>query len=326
MGKRDEMPYVGVDLGGTNIQAGVLSAKNKTLARVAVKTKAETGSDQVIRRVVKAVDEAIAEAGLKKADVGGMGIGAPGAINVKKGLVIEAVNLRWKNYPLAEVLRETLKMPVTVDNDVNVGAWGEHQEGAAKGFDDMLGVFVGTGIGGGLVLKNKLCHGHFMTAGEIGHTVMRADAPLGRRTLENLASRTAVVNLLTQLIKSNHPSVLLELSGGDLTKVRSRLLSEAIAKNDPLAVDVVRQSAVYVGVAVANVVTMLSLPCVVIGGGLASALGQRYVDWVRAAFKEHVFPRELHACKVVATKLHDDAGWVGAALLARQRLADDAKM
>lgn len=320
---KKELCCVGIDLGGTNIQAGVLSPKDRLLARGSVKTKAEAGSAAVVQRIVDLIDQVIADAGLERRHIRAVGVGAPGAINVHKGVVIEAVNLRWNQFPLAARLEKALGLPVTLDNDVNVGTWGEQQMGAARGVENVLAVFVGTGVGGGLVLGGELYHGVHLTAGEIGHTVLRADAPLGRRTLENVGSRTAVVNLLTQLMNSNHRSIVSELTGGDLSKIRSKVLAEALAKNDPLVTNVVRQSAWYVGVAAANVVTLLSLPCVVIGGGMASALGTTYLRWVREAFMEVVFPRQLRSCKVLLTRLHDDAGVIGAALLARRRVTDN---
>lgn len=322
---KQERAFIGVDLGGTNIQAGVLGGKGQLLARGSVKTKAEGGSKAVIRRIADLVEQVIADSGIRRSRLGGLGIGAPGAIDITRGVVIEAVNLRWNNYPLARELSKATGLAVTVDNDVNMGTWGEHQLGAGRGQSDMLGIFVGTGIGGGLVLNGELYHGRLMTAGEIGHEVIRADAPLGRRTLENVASRTAVVNLLTQLIQANHKSLLVDLTGGDLTKIRSKVLAEALEKRDELTVSVVRQAATYVGIAAANAVTLLSLPCVVIGGGMASALGRPYLEWVREAFMERVFPRKLRKCRVVLTRLHDDAGVVGAALLARQRLTDNSR-
>ncbi len=320
---KKELHYIGIDLGGTNIQGGVLGARGRLVHRASMKTKAEAGSDAVLKRIVDLTQELIAGARIKRSSIGGLGIGAPGAIDIRRGVVLEAVNLRWSNFPLARVLSRKLKLPVTVDNDVNVGAWGEQQMGAAVGHDDMLGIFVGTGIGGGLVLGGKLYHGHYLTAGEVGHESIRADAPLGRRTLENVASRTAVVNLLTQLIAANHRSILPQLTGGDLSKIRSKVLAEALAKRDELTTNVLKQSATYVGTAAANAVTLLSLPCVVIGGGMASALGRPYLEWVRTAFMERVFPRQLRRCKVVLSKLGDDAGVVGAALLARERLTDN---
>jgi len=318
--KTKDRYYVGVDLGGTNVTAGVLDAKGKIVGREKTKTKADKGEDDVMERIARVVEESINESGLDKSKIGGVGIGAPGAVDVKKGIVINAVNLRWNYFPLAERLSEMVSLPVTLDNDVNVGAWGEYRAGAGKGFDELLAIFVGTGIGGGLVLNGDLHHGFFGTAGEIGHTVVEPNAGRGRRTLENLASRTSIANLLADLIRSNHESALTEITEGKLDKIRSGALSKAMDKKDALTREVIEKAAHYVGIAAANMVTVLSLPCVVLGGGLTEAVGDQFVKWVRDSFDDFVFPPELRECKIVASKLGDDAGVVGAGMLAMDRL------
>ncbi len=322
MAKNDKA-YVGIDLGGTNIQAGVLDAKGKLLKTNKTKTKAESGSDSVVKRIADLTRDLLADAGVELKQIGGLGIGAPGAVNHKTGLVINAVNLRWNNYPLADALKKELGVPVVVDNDVNVGAWGEYKAGAGKGHDDMMAVFVGTGIGGGFVLNGELYHGSLLTAGEIGHTVIRGDAPLGQRTLENLGSRANIVNQLQQLIQSNHKSVISDMTDGDMSKVKSRILADAFSQGDPLTRQVIGQAGHYLGVTVANVVTLLSLPCVVVGGGLTEALQDNWIALIREVYEKYVFPQELSACKIVASELGDDAGIMGAALLAKQRLELD---
>ena len=295
---------------------GSLVVDGKVTHRDDLKTKAAEGPDAVVRRLCKVCDKVLADAGLSRKDVAALGIGAPGAIDIKKGVVLKAVNLGWNDFPLAKVLSKALGLAVTLDNDVNVGAWGEHQASAGKGFDDLFAVFVGTGIGGGLIINNQIYHGVHHTAGEIGHTLLRADAGLGRRSVEDLASRTNIVNLLVQLIRGGRPSVVPELVDGDLTRVRSKVLAQALKKQDPLTVEVTQQAAAYIGMAIANVVTLMSLPCVVVGGGATQAMGTTWMDWIRQAFDAYVFPEELRSCKIVASTLQDDAGLLGAALLA----------
>ncbi len=322
-------PFLGVDLGGTNIQCGLVGQSDKgepeVLTRAGTKTRADKGSDAVIDRIVKLARKVLDNAGVKAEQVGGLGIGAPGAIDMGKGVVLRAPNLGWDNFPLGKRLKEEMKLEVVVDNDVNVGAWGEFKAGAARAFDSSLAVFVGTGIGGGLIFDGKLFHGHHTTAGEIGHTVIKAGAGLGRRTMEDLASRTNMVKHITTLIEAGHPSKMVELTGGDMTKVRSKLLATAFKKKDPLTVKVVQEAAAIVGVGIANAVTLLSLPCVVVGGGATEALGEPWMDLIRKSFREHVFPAELRDCKIVASQLQDDAGVMGAALLARDRVLNELK-
>ena len=318
MAKRSRgTPYLGVDLGGTNIQAGIVR-DNHVVERDSVKTRAADGADAVIDRIVKLCTGLADAHGIGLDDVAAAGIGAPGAINVETRTVSLAVNLGWRDVPLGKLLEKRLGLPVTVDNDVNVGVWGERAAGAARGFDDVLGIFVGTGIGGGLVLDGKIVHGRFMTGGEIGHTVMRADAPLGRRTLEDLAPRTNIVRHLLHLIDTGHPSELLDIADGDRERIRSKVLSKALQRKDALTLEVVRDAAHYVGVAAANAVTLLSLPCVVIGGGLTEACGPAWIKAIREGFNTHVFPPHLaDDVKLVASTLGDDAGVLGAADLAR---------
>ncbi|WP_428386388.1 ROK family protein [Mucisphaera sp.] len=308
---------LGVDLGGTNIQAGLLGPDNKLITRDSTKTKADEGAEKVLSRIVKLCDGILDEAKVSKGDVAGLGIGAPGALDIENGVVREAVNLRWRDFPLAKKLGELVGMPVLIDNDVNVGAWGEYHAGAGKTGQDMLAVFVGTGIGGGLILNGKLMHGHFGTAGEIGHTTISAHSSIGRRTVENLASRNSMVLLLAKLIGANHSSSLVEATGGDLSKIRSKILAQAVKQEDPLTLEVVSHAAEIVGISIANTVTLLSLPQVVVGGGVTEALGNAWMKRITDAFERHVFPHELRDCKIMASKLGDDAGVIGAALLAR---------
>ena len=317
----DNSPYLGLDLGGTNIQGGVV-VDGKVIVRDSTKTKSAEGSEAVIKRILKLCDGLVDKADLKKGDIAGLGIGAPGAVDHRSGTVIKAVNLGWEDYPLAKVLGKEVKWPVTVDNDVNVAAWGEYRAGAAKKLkkvDSLLAVWCGTGVGGGLVLNDKLFHGARFTAGEIGHTIVRSGAGRGRRTLEDLAGRKNVVELLTRLMQTGHPSAMHDIIDGDFGRIRSKALAAALQEDDPLTTELLKEAATTVGHAIASTVTLLSLPAVVLGGGVSDALGDRWAKWVRNAFDDAVFPEVLRSTEVVAGVLGDDAGVVGSALLAQER-------
>jgi len=161
---------IGVDLGGTNIGAGVVDLDGKVSGYDRMKTKAELGGDAVVERIIKCIEKACEAGGIKPQDAVALGVGAPGTCNLHTGVVHHATNLRWIDFPLGQKLNEALDIPIVVDNDVNVGAWGEYRAGAGKGgqLQDMLSVFAGTEIGGGLVLNGQLYHGHGMSAGELG--------------------------------------------------------------------------------------------------------------------------------------------------------------
>lgn len=314
-------PVIGIDLGGTNMQIGVVNPANQIIGRTKKKTKADEGQDAVIGRIVNGIEEACQEAKVKVDDLAAIGIGAPGGIDHKKGVVMEAPNLRWNDVPLAKILSAKLKnRPVVVDNDVNVAVYGENKLGAGNNASDVLGVWVGTGVGGGLVLNGKLYQGGFGTAGEIGHTVLFPGAAMGNRKLEENCSRKFIVLRLARLIRANNPSMLTDIAGGDdkIETVGAGAVAEAYKKGDALVKTVVDESADLMGIAIAHSVTVLALPLVILGGGLTEALGDAYVKRVQASVRAAAFPERCKSVKVVATRLEDDAGLLGAALLARE--------
>lgn len=320
-------PYIGIDLGGTNMQIGVVSPDGKLLSQTKKKTKSEEGYEGVLERISEGVGEACAGAGLTPANIGGIGIGAPGVINPHEGKVVVAVNLRWTNKPLAEDLAKKLKTKVLVDNDVNVAVYGENTVGSGKNSKNLLGVWVGTGIGGGLILGGQLHYGHFFSAGEIGHIVLFPFHPLGSRTLENNASRTNVSNRIIKLINANYRSKLTAELGNDPEKWSREVKSKLIAQHyrggereDDLVVRVVDDAAEMIAVAIANTVTLLSLERVVLGGGLTEACGKPFVERVAMHTREMVFPKICQDVEIVASKLEDSAGIYGAAMLAMDRL------
>jgi len=312
-------PFIGIDLGGTNIQIGVVDAAHKVIGESRKKTLADEGFEAVIGRLVGGVEKACADAGITVGDCAGLGIGAPSPVDPATGTVIHAVNLRWNNVPLADILRKHLGLPVFVGNDVDVAVFGEWRCGAGKGVNDLLGIWLGTGVGGGLILRGELYTGHFHSAGEIGHVTLIPNAAFGSRSLEQNCSRTSVARRLEFLIKANNPSMITELTGGDLGEIKSKVIAKAYEAGDKLTHAVVDDVAHLVGVAAASAVTLLSLPRVVIGGGLTEALGEAFVSRIRHSCRAAAFPPKAKAVDVVASKLEDNAGVIGSALLARER-------
>jgi glucokinase len=314
---------VGVDLGGTNMQIGVVDGEGKIIGRCKRKTKAHEGRDTVIKRLVEGVWRAMDDAKTTRERLFGVGVGAPSAVDFDRGVVIKAGNLGWEDLALRDILMRELGaretgVRVALDNDVNVAAWGEAQLGAARGRTNMLAVWVGTGVGAGLVLDGRLWRGPRHTAGEIGHVVLFPGGQPGFMTVEDICSRTGIVNAIRRLLPMHPESVLHRLlaeKADETGSIGSSTIARAYEKDDELARKVVDKSAEFLGVAIANIVTMLSIDCVVLGGGVTEALGEPFVARVRRSFDRTVFPSVLRKTDIVASSLNDDAGVLGAAML-----------
>lgn len=316
-------PLIGIDLGGTNMQIGVVSPDMKLLGSAKRKTKPDEGLEGVLGRLLNGVEEACEQAKVAVADLGVIGIGAPGAVDHEKGIVIEAVNLRWNDVDLADILHKRLKVRAVIDNDVHAAVVGENRLGAGKNADNLLGVWVGTGIGGGLILNGQLYYGAYGSAGEIGHTIFHPNMALGERTLENMCARSSIVERLVRLIKANHKSKLTAEVGDEWDKIKSKTLAKFYhngEKPDKLVCEVIDFAARDLGIAIANIVTTLSLGRVVLGGGLTEALSKPFVERVEASAREHAFPAKCRKVDVVESQLADNAGVFGAAMIAIERL------
>jgi glucokinase len=310
-------PFAGVDLGGTNIQIGIVSPENEVSGRVKLKTRASEGVDAVLDRLEEGVRTACEEVGVGVDDLGGVGVGAPGAVDPLRGVVGIAVNLGWRDVPLAKLLGDRLGVPVSIENDVNAAVYAEWRMGAGRGADHLLGVWLGTGVGGGLVLNGQLHEGHFLSAGEIGHIVLRPESER-RRTVEDLCSRTAVVKRIAKAIEDGRESIVDELTKGNPGKAKSKVIGKAWEAGDELVLEIAEETAGYLGLAIANIVTLLSIERVVLGGGLGEVLGQTFADMVAERAREYVFPEAAKAMQVVPSDLEDNAGLLGAAECARE--------
>ncbi|HYD02420.1 MAG TPA: ROK family protein [Phycisphaerales bacterium] len=314
-------PVIGIDLGGTNMQIGVVDAAGtgRVIGRAKKKTRAAEGFKAVLARMAEGVEEACKDAGIPVRTLAGIGIGAAGAVEPGTGVILQAPNLRWTNAPLARTLKQHTGRPVFVTNDVRAAIIGEHTHGAGKGATHLMAVWLGTGIGGGLILNNTVYPGFFNTAGEIGHICILPGGPPGGRSFENLCSRTAIADRIVRLIRTGRSSVVSRITDGDLSEIKARVIGEAFRKRDPLVCEVVDNAARSIGTTLAGLSSALSLQRIVIGGGLAEALGEPLVRAIRSAHHEAVYPHILRRTEIVRTKLEDDAGVVGAAVFAHRK-------
>ncbi|HUY13952.1 MAG TPA: ROK family protein [Terriglobia bacterium] len=325
MGQKPEA-IAGIDLGGTSIKALIVDGKYKILAAVKRKTKATAKADPLIDEIASVVEEASKQAGLKVKDLFAVSIGAPGTIDTKRGIVLEAPNLGWKDVKLADELKKLLSVPILVDNDVNVGVVGEHALGAGEKVSELVGIFVGTGIGGGIIIHGELYGGGRGGAGEIGHTVILADGPAcscgHRGCAEALASRTAMERDVLDAIKGGQKSVVPKiLKEKEKDRITSSVIQAAIEQKDAVMTEVFKRAQHYLGILVANMVNLLDPERVVIGGGLAERFGEDFVAPIRqTAYEYFLHGRDAKRIKVLPGALGDKSGALGAAVLAHKRL------
>ncbi|MDH7504048.1 MAG: ROK family protein [Verrucomicrobiota bacterium] len=315
---------VGVDLGGTKILAGVFDQKLNCLGSAKLSTKAGRGPDAVIERVARCVKDAIDECDLQMKQVIGVGVGAPGASDPVAGRVIFAPNLDWRDVPLKKELEKQLGVPVFIENDCNIQALGVHAKEFKGKPQHLVGIFIGTGIGAGLILDGKLYSGFNRTAGEIGHMVLEVGGPKcncgNRGCFEALASRTAIFKRIQSAVKDGQKTILTEILEGHLKDMRSGDLRKAIRRGDKLVEKIVEEAAEYTGIAVANVINLLNPEVVVLGGGVMDALEDEMLAIIVETAHDNAMPGTDKGIEIVASKLGDEAGITGGAVLAKQNL------
>jgi glucokinase len=310
--------WVGIDLGGTKIYAVVFDGAG-VLAEAKTKTPTQGGP----LAVVDAMASVVRDLGPIE-DLAGVGVGAPGVVDAYEGTVREAPNLHgWMEpFGVADALSAALGgVPVAVDNDVNVGTLAEHRLGAGQGADNVLGVFAGTGIGAGVVLDGVLRRGPTGAAGEIGHMIVRRGGRVcgcgGRGHLEAYAGRAAMERRARDLERKGRDTVLVDLAPA--RRMTSGVFVKALAAGDAVTVELLDDAVGALGVAIASAVSLLDIPLVVVGGGLADRLGPSFVARVEQACLADVFPRNPDL-RIVPAALGDRGGSMGAALMASERI------
>jgi glucokinase len=326
-----EQFIVGIDLGGTNIAAGAMPTDGtREIAMRMAPTRADEGSDAVVDRIARMVEDVIEqtqlETGADRSDFLGVGIGSPGPLDRLRGVVIVTPNLGWRDFPLRDEVANRVNLPATLDNDANCATLGEWWCGAAKGARNVAGLTIGTGIGGGLILDGKLYHGASDAAGEIGHTTIDAT---GRRCkcgnygcLEAYASGPAIAERAREVLDVDGDSILHELVEGDLERITAQIVFEASKRGDPVATEVVRDTAHFLGVGLSNLINVFNPEIVVIAGGVTQA-GDLLFDPLRAEVKRRAFKPAVDACKIVPGALPLSAGVVGAVATFKAQMLGD---
>jgi glucokinase len=311
---------VGIDVGGTKILAGIVEVgSGKVVASARKRTHPERGADFFTERLLSVVQSAIEGASLPdKVTLAGIGIGIAGQVDRTHGVLLAGPNLGvgLNDLPVAKLLEDRFTLPVTVANDVEVATLGEQHYGAARGCNDFVCVFVGTGIGAGIVEGGQLYRGATGTAGEIGHTIVQFGGRLcgcgGRGHLEAYASRTAVTRVLLAELQRGRRSLLSDLIEDDTTAIRSKMIARCLDAGDELVTESVVEAADYLGAGLGSVVTFYNPQRVVLGGGLIEATKLLF-DRASLRTREVALPIPGRQVEIVRTELGDNSGIVGAA-------------
>ena len=310
--------FVAVDLGGTQIRTALCSADGQIFRKVVRKTEAKEGLEAVLGRIYASVDEAISDT--PGSDICAIGVGAPGPVDPKSGMIFEPPNLPgWKCVPLRSLLSAKFGRPTFLGNDANAAALAEHLYGAGRGVQDMIYLTISTGIGSGIIVDGRMLLGYRGLAGEIGHTIVLPDGPAcgcgAHGCIEALASGPSIARDVVARLKAGKESRIPKMVKGDLTKVDARIVNEAAQLGDKLAINAFRRAGAYLGIACANLLRLFNPRMFVFGGSVTKA-GALLFDPLREALAVHAPQIYLDGLAIAPAALGDDVGLLGALALA----------
>ncbi len=312
--------YVGIDLGGTNIVAGVVDEKYNIVAKASTKTNCPRPEKEIADDMAKMALQAVKNADLTIDDIEWVGIGTPGIANSSTGIIEYSNNLGFKDTPMVKYIRETIDKPVFIENDANAAAYGEYVAGAAKGAKNAVCITLGTGVGGGIIIDGKIYSGSNFAGAEIGHTVIEVDGAqcsCGRKgCFEAYSSATGLIRMTKEAIAEN-PGTLMGKMAEESGKVTARTSFEAMRAGDAAAKAVVDKYIKYLAAGITNVINIFQPDVLCIGGGVCNE-GDPLLLPVKDIVKKEVYTRNSEKnAEIVIAKLGNDAGIIGAAFLGR---------
>ncbi len=318
--------WMGFDLGGTKMLATLFDCDFNPVQSRRKKTKGHEGADAGMSRIADTIEKVLDDAGVKHEQLAGIGVGCPGPLDLDAGVIIEAPNLGWKNAEIRKTLEARFGCSVIISNDVDAGVYGEYRFGAARKSRCVVGVFPGTGVGGGCVYEGKILRGKNSSCMEIGHISVMPDGPrcsCGQHgCLESVSSRLAISAAAAQAAYRSQAPNLMEAAGTNLSDIRSGVLADAIDAGDTVIEKIVRQAAHHIGVAVGSVIHLLGPDTVVLGGGLVEAMEELILKEVRQTAVDFVLPSYKDTFQIVAAKLGDDSAVIGAAAWTQESIAN----
>lgn len=318
--------YIGVDLGGTNIKAGLVDGNGRVLARRSIPTEADGGPDVVINRICQIVRDTTDECGYPLEEIAAIGIGSPGTMDLDAGIVLDPPNLPgWKNVPIAKLISDHTGRPCILENDGNAAAWGEFWAGAGREVSSIVMMTLGTGIGGGIIIKGNLLHGANSIGGEIGHMCIVENGRLcgcGRRgCLEAYASASHTAARAIEALATDKTHSTLHKYYGDGKRLTSQHVFHEAVAGDALAMKIFDDTARYIALGMMNLSMVIDPDRFVLAGGMIAA-GDTLLDPVRQYFRHMAFELPARNTGIVYATLGNDAGFIGAAGAAMKKLAE----
>ncbi len=314
---------ISIDFGGTKILSAIINSSEGIVARVKKATMTTDTKKNLPLLITQSINELIMQTSIPESSIKAVCIGAPGSVDPRTGIIGLAPNLGLKHYNLKDEMQKYTNIPVLVENDVNLAALGIHGFGEAKGLSNVLVVFVGTGIGGGLILNGKIYRGASFIAGEIGHIHIMDNGPIcgcGKKgCFEAVASRTAIVRDLSKSIRLGKASRLAKLVKTK-TRIKSKSLLDALIAGDSLTVKQVAKASETIGKTLAGVNNLLNLDMIILGGGVIEAMKKYTMPTIKQSFKDFSFRDSAKTTKIIATKIADESALWGGIELAREFL------
>ena len=311
--------YVGCDLGGTNIKAGLVNIEDgHVLVSDSIPTLARQGPEAVLERMANHITDLIKQSGVEKEMIRGVGISAPGMIDLETNTTEFSPNLytEWRGIPVGERMQSYLDLEISMLNDVRAITYGEWAFGAGRGVDSMACFAIGTGVGGGLVVNNQLVLGFGGTAGELGHQTVDLNGPIcgcgNRGCIEVFASGPAIAAEAARGVRQGWNTKIADLIDHDLNQLTPEIVTQAAKMGDEFAIEVWNRAGMYLGIGVANILTSVGVKRVVIGGGVAKA-GEFLLEPIRREVRKRVFLMPVEKVEILPAKLGTDAGIVGMA-------------
>ncbi|NQT96001.1 MAG: ROK family protein [Candidatus Omnitrophica bacterium] len=313
---------IGVDIGATFVKIGLVDAKGKILHKDSFATKKHKNRDKLLSEIVDRVDRLALG---NRSNIAGVGVGVPGPVLFKKGIVYNLTNIKgWKRVPLKSILSKRLKgMPIVVDNDANCACLGEALWGAAKGYRDIVCITLGSGVGGGIMIDGRVYRGRNYSAAEIGHICIDRNGPRcncgSNGCFETFGGNNYIVKEVVSRLNKGERSSVLELAGNKYTNITPKLLDKAARQGDKFSIKAWEKVGLNIGIGLAGIVNVLNPEIIVIGGGLSKA-GEHLFGSIRETVKARAMDIFTKGLKIKRAKFIEDAGIVGAAALIRGRL------